>query len=201
MSKTQKIFTTAIAVFLILALVVSGFLFWKHHNLPKVVTYPIFSFDQSKAPDWWSGGNSSPELSETEESQRIDQDPLPAASITAFQGTMQTPGACFIMAFYNDNKTDLAQLLKDRESGMIVGQSDPSVLKQIDSTRHSIETFQGTKDYTLSRYDLDLAQVQRGNAFGFIEMSDGYIEIRAVCKTAEDLETIAPGLAALSLRQ
>ena len=67
-----------------------------------------------------------------------------------------------------------------------------------------MDTPEGSKELTLSQYDLQGAEGEkmlRGAAFGYVDLSKSYIEVRAYCDTAEDLNilTLPLGIGAVKL--
>ena len=193
-------------VLVISAVVISSFvafglfLFWNYSSTTKAdeIRKPSFSFDIAASPGWWSRGNNWPNINDYTGDQ-IPKAELPVADINVSKGAQDRPGECFVMAFYNKGSVDINATLKQRESGMVLGEKDPSILKQVAVVTQRIETPEGTKEYSLYQYDLDKPQVQRGNEFGIIPLSDGYIEVRGICATADQLQSTFSAVSAIKL--
>lgn len=205
--KTIKLSENRKIMFAALVLAVSGalisvFVFWQNGRQGSVATEsipkPFFSFDEAKSPGWWSGGNNWQDIHDYTGDQ-ITEAELPIADISVLQGTRQTPGNCFVTAFYQKGVVDIATALKEREDEMISADEDSSSLKQVGTVQQTILTPDGIKEYTVYQYDMDVPDVQRGNEFGFIPLDDGYVEVRGVCLTADLLPQTIPTLSAIKL--
>ncbi len=160
---------------------------------------PSFAFDSDKAPGWWSSGNNWPDIRDYTGDQITEAD-LPIADINVARGTREVPGDCFVMAFYQKGPVNIPEALETRRTGMIPADKSPDILKQIATPTQTISTPNGVKEYLYYQYDLDLPDVQRGNAFGFIPLDESHIEVRGICPTAEQLPTTQPVLSALRLQ-
>lgn len=198
--RVLKPLTITTICLIIIVSIVTVFITFADH--PKVATppddKPAFSFDQSKAPEWWSGGNNWPNIDDFTGGQVTEAD-LPIADINVLKGTKDKPGECFVTAFYQKGSLNVETMLKKRESEMIMGEANPSVLKQIAAVQQKIETPEGPKIYTLYQYNLDKTNIQKGNEFGFIPLTNNYIEVRGICPSADQLPTTVTALAAIRL--
>ena len=162
-----------------------------------------FTFDTAASPGWWAPGGYTTTQADIDNPDRIDTEPLPIASINAFQGEQgKTSGGCFVMAFSQKGTIDIAAQIKDRKEALILGQENTASVNAAGEAPLTLETPEGSKKYTLYQYDLNLgenAQVQRGNGFGFIQLNDIYVEVRAICPTADMLASTHVGLSAIRL--
>lgn len=199
----RKLLTLALILVLLIAAVIGGVMYWnsqKQSDVPAV-DKPSFHFDAAKAPGWWSAGNNWPDAAAFTGNQ-IDKSEIPIADINVHHGTQSKPGnGCFVMAFYQKGSIDEAAVLQKREAGMTAARDKTDSLKQVATSTQTLSTYEGVKDYTLHQYNLDVPQVQKGNAFGFAPLSNGYIEVRAICPTAGLLPTVLPVLSVLSFRK
>ena len=199
--KRKILVIASIAILLIVTTVVALY-FWQTQQADgaPVANKPSFAFDHSKAPGWWSAGNNWPDIKDFTGDQVTATD-LPVADIAVHHGTETKPdSSCFVMAFYQKGSVDLASELKKRETGMQSAGENPKLLTQVGTSMLSINTPEGAKEYTLYKYNLDMPQTQKGNAFGFIPLTSGYIEVRSVCPTAEQLAITLPALTAVALK-
>lgn len=182
--------------------IAAGLLIWQSQNTTTGQASsdkPSFAFDASKAPGWWSGGNNWPDIHDYTGDQVTAAD-LPVADIFVTKGTQEAPGDCFVMAFYQKGAINIPETLDKRRSGMIPADKSPDILTQTAAPLRTIDTPEGAKEYQYYQYDLDLPQIQRGNAFGFIPLSDGYIEVRGICALADQLPTTQQALTAIKLQ-
>ncbi len=160
---------------------------------------PTFSFDTTKAPGWWSPGNYS---STAEDAKNYQGDTkLPVASINAFKGAQgNTQDACFVIASYQEGTVDSAAMLANKTKPSDDTSTDTSTYVPTGTSEETIQTHEGAKTYSLHQYDLKSpTPVQRGNAFGYVQLSKGYVQITSICPTAEDLADTEEALNAISL--
>lgn len=162
-----------------------------------------FTFDTAKSPGWWAPGGYMTTQADIDNPDRVDTEPLPIASINAFQGEQgKTTGGCFVMAFSQRGTIDVAAQVKDRKEALILGQEKSASVDAVGDAQLTLETPEGAKEYTLYQYDLNLGEntkVQRGNGFGFIQLKDVYVEVRAICPIADMLPSTHSGLSAIRL--
>lgn len=198
--KKNSIVIILIAVALLIALV-AGLLAWsKLSTLTTADARPTFVFNKAQAPGWWGGVNNWPEESDFEGGHQGSEE-LPVASMVIYQGTEAQPGDCFVMSSYKNGTVDIDTKLKERRDAMLRDDGDGPSLEFISSTQQTIQTPEGTKDYAFYQYDFTLPgqEVQKGYAFGFVNLANGYIEIRGVCSTVDKFPSVQPGLAAIRL--
>ena len=162
-----------------------------------------FTFDTTASPGWWAPGGYTTTQADIDSPDRTDDEPLPIASINAFQGEQgKTTSGCFVMAFSQKGTVDIAAQIKDRKEALVLGQEKSASVDAVGEAQLKLETPEGSKEYTLYQYDLNLgenAQVQRGNGFGFVQLKDIYVEVRAICPTADMLASSHVGLSAIRL--
>lgn len=167
---------------------------------------PKFVFDTVKTPGWLTLGNNWPDASAADPAYRNE---VPVSDISVHQckamshcASLDTDvigGNCFVMASYNKGAENLDKKLADtieqnRKFGTTIEEVGVKMLK--------ISTYEGEKDYQLHLYDYQSKggeALLRGNALGYVPLSDGYIDMRAVCAEASQLEQSIPTIQALRL--
>jgi len=197
-SKNIKLLIIISLTFLLIAAAIGTTIWYKVDALQD--KYPLFSFDQSQEPGWWSPGSYKTTPEDIENYEKNKQDPdssMPLASISAFKGKKGDYGdVCFVMAFYQKGTIDIANTLKE----VLNTKDDSMTVNPTGTTQLSMLTPEGKKDYVLHQYDYVTASaIQHGNEYGFIQLSDGYIKITGVCPTADMLPSTQAALSAISL--
>lgn len=197
----KPIIFIVVGVVVVAGMVVAGVLIWQSQTTPtdQASTKPSFAFNSAKAPGWWSGGNNWPDINDFTGDQ-VTAAELPVADIMITKGSQEKPGNCFVMAFYQNGAINIPETLEKRRSGMVPADKSSDILTQVAAPLRTMLTPEGTKEFQYYQYDLDLPQVQRGNAFGFIPLSNGYVEVRGICSVADELPTTHEALTALSLQ-
>lgn len=187
----------------------SGSLMMDIENTDK----PKFVFDTAEFPDWVTVGNVWSAASDTEEG-------TPVASISISQCPAGSRcGDLVEKCRAGDNCDELERYTVE---GCMVhfyywGQPvEPSVavadeLKQwsgfgtaateIDVKTLTMRTSEGDKNYQFHKYGTNSkdASYKRGSAFGFVPLDTGHIEVRSICKQADQLDETLPVLDAVSL--
>lgn len=196
--------------FLIIAMVVGiGALGAYAYAATSSTPPPIFSFDATKAPEWWNGGNRNTQTDAKTNASTYNEaangpiKQLPTASIGINHnspGSNQHDDGCFInYAYYDYQLDDLSSAYKNYEDR----KTKWGELKQIDSLEQSIMTHEGTVPYELRQYDYTInteEDILSGYQIGFAAMANGHLRIEGVCETADDLALTLPVLAAVTLR-
>jgi len=190
-SKKERLVMTPVAVLLAVIFFFVALYGQGQQLTSSASAAPAFSFDTQKAPGWWTPGNYNASADEA----------APIASITAFQGEKgATTNSCFVMAFYQKGDIDAASELQARKDGLVIGDAKATI-EMLGASQQTMQTPEGLKEYTLHQFNLLTAsQVQKGNEFGFIKLSDSYIELRGICPTGDMLAATVPALNALSLK-
>jgi hypothetical protein len=205
--KQRRVVMVAVATLAsIVAVGVATFLIWQYvqKSAEPNINKPLFSLDTDKAPDWWTSGSSW--LDDYDVVQYEDSAPLPIVSILAFQGVKNANDRldrCFVSASYYEGNIDTNSALKEKEAGMVKGRENSTSLIKLGELTLRIKTSEGDKEYILHQYDLtppEGEEFQRGNEFGYIQMTDGYVYIFGVCPTANMLDSTIPAISALELK-
>lgn len=197
-SKNKKLTIIISIAFVLIAAAIGTTIWYKVYAFEA--KYPLFTFNQSQEPGWWSPGSYKTTPEDIENYEKNKQDPgssMPLASISAFKGKKGDYGdVCFVMAFYQKGTIDITSTLKE----VVNTRDDSMTVKLTGTTQLSMLTPEGKKDYVLHQYDYVTASaIQHGNEYGFIQLSDGYIKITGVCPTADMLPSTEAALSALSL--
>lgn len=169
----------------------------------SAVSTASFEFDASKAPGWWAAENTNPDTS----SQNPDTaSKMPTARRVIAQGTRDKPtGDCFVMYSYfaNSSKNPNEVLTQ------ITAPSDPSTpgaftLELKKTTDHSMKVANSDVSFPLHQYDKvspDTTNMSTGEEYAVLKAGTGYIEIRGVCKTVDQLSVTTPVLSAVSFKE
>ena len=141
----------------------------------------VFTFDEKAAKGWWQGA--------TDEK-----------SMVVF-GENEAKG-CFVSLEYKKGVVDvdeeLARVKNEVESD---GQYTlvPAAVKTL-----SLQTSSGQEQYKLHQSSIVVpdgaANVKRGQSFGYVQLSGGYVNLIGLCDTPEQLESVHPALAAFSVK-
>lgn len=193
---TKIVLASALGIIILLVSTASALLLWNTLQNKTENSKPAFSFDSSKAPDWWSTDNNYPDIKDFTGDQVTEAD-LPVVQMTITEGTRELPGECFVFFFYYQGVADTTTELEARKAGLVLGEKDSSALKQVGAVQQTIQTPEGIKEYSLNQFELNLPNTQKGIQFGFIPLSDGYIEVRGNCPTAELLSSTLNAISAV----
>lgn len=164
---------------------------------------PIFVFESTLAPGWVSEGNINPQDSVKGQYETSQIKKLPVASLAVLQRESEESKNCFVAFSYFDYPEDSEKLQKNIEEQTA---SDKTlIVKKLEPYRSKLDTPEGKKEFTLHQYDLQSTKGEkmlRGAAHGYIELNKAYIEIRAYCDTAQDLNVLSLplGLGAVKLK-
>lgn len=162
-----------------------------------------FEFDASKAPGWWAAESMKPDSS----SQTAESGPkMPAARRVIAQGTKEQPtGDCFVMySYFANNSQNPNEVLRQ-----ITAPSDSSTpgsftLELKKTTSHSMDVAASDTPFEFHQYakvSPDASNMSAGEAYAVLKAGTGYIEIRGVCKTADQLSVVVPVLSAVSFKE
>lgn len=161
---------------------------------------PSFSFNKDLAPGWWGGRNNWSNANDYTDGQ-VAEENIPVVDTVVYQGVEGDFGECFVRAFYMKGSVDVEAAVNEKMTGMVKGEKDTSAVKQVAKTQQTMKTSEGVKEYILHHYDLNLGDAYKGNAFGFIPLNSGYIEVRSICKQTERLPGTFVALAAISFNR
>lgn len=167
-----------------------------------------FVYDNEKTPGWWTAGNRHPEPNAMDANTPEDVE-LPVADMSLHQCKVankcsnfehDTVGAhCFVSTSYMEGAIQPDKAISD----MISQNEEWGVtVNQVATTPLTMNTPEGDKSYTLHQFDYIRSggeKLKQGNAQGYIPLSTGYIDIRAVCDEAGQLNEATPALDAISL--
>ncbi|RYF96339.1 MAG: hypothetical protein EOO00_02985 [Chitinophagaceae bacterium] len=163
------------------------------------VSKPFFLFDSDRTSDWWTYGNRWPDIKEYTGNQTTDSD-LPIAEMVAYRGKQREfSDGCFVSTMYNKGTIDVETAVQKKINNLSENQKDSSVVTSTGTSRLIMQTPEGSKEYTVHRFDVDVPNIQKGNEFGFIPLDEGYIEVRGVCPTADLLPETESVLSAIKL--
>ena len=139
-----------------------------------------FSFNTSGAEGWWQGA-------------------VDARSIVLFNE--RDAKGCFVSLVYKEGVVDRDRELSKRKSE--TESSGQYSFVSAGSKQLSLRTSSGQKPYELHLSSIIVPagadDVKRGQAFGYVQLIDGYVEAMGVCDTPEQIESIYPALTALSV--
>ncbi len=204
-----------IALIVLIAIVTLGITLWVWHQKSEAVstaqekTHPVkFVYDNAKTPGWWTSGNNYPDPS-TADSNTPKDTKWPIADISLHQCKVttkcsnpeqDTAGAhCFVSTFYMDGTIEPDKSITDMISQ---NKGWGTTVTEVASKTLTMSTPEGTKSYILHQFDYDTnggETVKRGNAQGYISLNNGYMDIRAVCNEASQLDEAVPALNAIRL--
>lgn len=149
---------------------------------------PLFSFDAPAAPGWHAAKLDT----STREGRRslllFDRDPTKQGDTTAMQ-------SCHVSASLEVGFVDTLQKLAEVTASQGGHTSTPLGMRAA-----SLQMMSGVKTYELYLYnmtDQGGSPIKAGNAFGYVQAGDYYIELQAVCDTPEQLESTLPALQAI----
>ncbi len=172
----------------LLLVLITGFIAYKNlqADVAPEASKPLFTFEESKAQGWWAADNWYSTSESTNDSQ---DDKSLIVGRNFFSGTREQPGTCFAMYFYKEGKVDVAAEIRNIEENT-KNQDGSKGIQKLGTHNYAMQTPDGTKEFTLHQYELigaDAAQSAKGNQYAFVPLDKGYIEIRSICETAEQL--------------
>ena len=162
---------------------------------------PVFTFDQSKAPEWWAADNYNSKASTKPENYEGSEpiDKLPVASMNVFIGKKgEYKTACFVLFSYYDYKADTEQLKKNKENEVLASSS----MKKVGEGASTITILGETKPVAMVNYELvgpDAENSMKGMGYGWVGLDDGYVSVNSVCPTAGELGDTQAAMNAISL--
>ena len=149
---------------------------------------PLFSFDAPAAPGWYAAKLDT----STKEGRRslllFDRDPTKQNDATTMQ-------SCHVSAALKVGLVDVLQKLTE-----VAANQDGHTSTPLGSRAVSLQMMSGVKTYELYLYNMtdnSGSSIKAGNAFGYVQAGDYYIELQAVCDTKEQLESTLPALQAI----
>ncbi|MBI3889768.1 hypothetical protein HY312_04340 [Candidatus Saccharibacteria bacterium] len=170
---------------------------------------PMFVFDKSTMPGWYSGGNNWVDASSFTGDQAAKDD-LPVADISLHQckdlkkcdsSKDMIGGNCFAMLSYRkypvEPEAAVSKKLKNNT------QFGDMVVREVGVKKLSLRTSEGDRRYDLHQYDYEAKgdnSMMRGNALGFVSLGDAHVEVQTVCTEASQLDDALPVLSSVSLR-
>lgn len=183
----------ALAILLVGGYFAFSFFFMKADPKNPENLHPYFSFDASKAPGWFDGMNSSSKGAVVTE----DTPFAPKVSFTIMEGESPTnpkQNGCFIMYFLFDASTSIEAREQYKHRFDDVPQSGVQT-EETGIVRASLVTPEGTKSFDLHQqhYVNNSEPIMEGGATGYVSLTDGFIEVQAICKTIGDI----PGITAI----
>lgn len=211
-SRRSKLFFIVIVA---IAGAVLGVILWVWHQKPETISATRqqsksvkFVYDDTKVSGWWTYGNNYPDSSAADSNTPKDVQ-WPIADISIHQCNIATKctnpekdtvGAhCFVSTFYMDGAINPDKAIAD-----MIGQNKKwgTTVTEIANKTLTMTTPDGNKPYILHEFDYDTnggETIKRGNAQGYISLNKGYIDIRAVCDEANQLDEALPALNAIRL--
>lgn len=205
-SKNKRNLYIAIGFVGILAIAITLFILNSTEILRAVgisKSVPAFTFNQSKAPNWWATENYNSQASMKNEKEYQGSEPidkLSVARINVLKGKKdEYATACFVMFNYYDYKIDIAKLKAEKDAGNSKGGSK---FQNVGDIQSSINTPEGDKSFTLTKYELSgpgTENSMKGMSYGWVELDEGYIQVGGVCPTAPELDDTAHVSATVSL--
>lgn len=167
-----------------------------------------FVYDKTKVPGWWTFGNNYPDPSAADSNTPKDAQ-WPIADISVHQCKIATKCSnpekdttdahCFVSTFYMDSTINPDKAITDMISR---NKGWGTTVTEVASKTLTMSTPEGDKSYILHQFYYDTnggETVKRGNAQGYISLNKGYIDIRAVCNEASQLDEAVPALNAIRL--
>ena len=228
--KKALIITLAIASIVLLGALLTAFVFQDKLRLvlgdvlsaSENSTKPQFVLGSTSVTGWWTTGNNWPDPKDADSNTPTDaQWPIVSMMVgqcvkgsqcqslveQCRQGkrceTLErdtTDTHCFVSTSYlegtiNPDKAIADMIKKNTGWGIAV--------KEVGTATLMMETMDGSRQYTLHQFDYDTKggdTIKRGNAQGYIPLNNGYIDVRAVCNEASQLDEALPALSAISFR-
>lgn len=124
------------------------------------------------------------------------QGPTNGTSMALFQNGQ----GCFASVEYKKGMVDVAaEREKQQSNDAKVGVTST----QIGSLAVTLQSDDGQKQYQLHQYsasgEVAGQKIKGGQAFGYLQLTDGYLEVEAHCDTADQLPSTIPALRAIKL--
>lgn len=194
-----------IGLLIIFATIVSGIFFTLHRNKStrmEDARISSFSFDGSKAPEWWSGGSANPRAGVSKDYIGNVSD-LPVADIALHQGKRESVGNCFVSYAYYDSDIDVVAAIERKERQAVTGKNTLS-LKKIAVIPLKLQTSKGGKEYQMHQYAVEGAYqetLMRGIEFGYLQLAHGYIEVDGNCNLPKQLSETSPALKSVQFNE
>lgn len=168
-----------------------------------------FTVDSAKLSGWWTAGNTWPNAKDFTGDQS-EKDNLPVASISIHQCKLASQcedpekdtlgGHCFVMLSYQNQsinpETAVAEKIK------YSGSFGDMTIREVGVKTLTMNTPEGDMEYQLHEYDYESKggnAILRGNALGYVSLSDGHIQVQSVCADASQLGETLPVLQAVDL--
>lgn len=171
-----------------------------------------FTFDTTEFPDWASTGNIYGEGTAPVTSFSAQQCSSGSRCSNLVEGckTMRGEGGqcealnrstqdgCMVQLYYFKQSIDPKAAASDELNKWSRFGTNPT---ETGVKTLTMRTSEGDKEYQFYSYDTNNSDdtYKRGSAFGFVSLKDGHIEVRSVCKEANQLDQTLPILNAVSL--
>ncbi len=163
---------------------------------------PAFTFNTTQAPGWYTGGNNWVNPDDFTGDQ-MRKDELPKADMSVHQGSNEQDiinGHCFTMAAYFDKSINVEDERKRKLTSTTA--DDGRIVTEVGVSNLKLATYEGVKDFQLHKYDISgpaAKDLQRGMADGYVQLSNGYVNIQSICQESAQLDETLPVFAATSL--
>ena len=189
---------------------------------------PKFVFDTTIFPDWATAGNVYTNPDDSTDDFQGNKDDLPISGIIVSQckagsncntlidkckpqdngvskdcrqlAEYTTDSHCFVSLFYNERKVDpeqeVARYIAHNESFGSMTITEAGVRNL------TMDTPDGMKEYRLHYYDYESklgSTIKRGNAIGYVTLTNGHVDVRSVCDQASQLGETVPILSRIQL--
>lgn len=214
MSKKRRLLVALALV--VVAGVIGGIFFRDKFNVATTHREPTFTFAAASFPDWATAGN----IYNPPGTVDAEGNKVPVASIIVSQckpgsncsrlvevcrhgeqcDTLQRLSAdgCFVSVAYTpgnslDPEVMVAERIK-RDTNF-----DGVSAREVGVREAKMMTSSGVKNYRIHLFDIDQAgdEYKRGNAFGYLSLEGGYVEVQSVCQEASQLGETLPALQAI----
>lgn len=170
---------------------------------------PTFMVDETKFSGWWTEGNTWPDTKDFTGSQS-EKDSVPISSLAIYQCKFESQcenpekdtlgGHCFVMLSYQNQSIDPEAAVTEKiKYNSSFGNM---TIREVGVETLTMNTLKGDVEYQLHEYDYESKggnAVLRGNAFGYVSLGDGHIEVQSVCAEASQLGETLPVLQAVRL--
>lgn len=108
--------------------------------------------------------------------------------------------ACFVMLEYISGSVDADSEI-NKINAELTKHGENYAITPLDTKKLELHTTAGPVGYELRQSSVTTppgsSKVKGGQAFGYIQLSDGYVEIKGYCDTPEQLGSIMPALEAI----
>ena len=208
LTRKQQITYASIGAVCLAIAVMSGVF---HQQIARFVAdlgKPSFVVSES-VEGWWSSGNHHPSLDDVDGNYYENAfDQLPVADLSIHQGQNKNDienAHCFVMYAYFDGQVDIEAERQAKRNG-IVYKTDLIGVADIGTAAFSIDTPDGIKQGSLYKYEISDrsgygAGMMEGMADGFVQLRNGYIHLRGVCRQASQLDELQPVLESVKLQK